>query len=330
MYKNYLITIVILSLIIGCEVDDIQKNKPIANNDRAIVMQGIQNRINILSNDQANESQIDKSSIMITSQPHSGEIDIDTQSGEVIYTVSDFNQTQDMFKYKVKDQNGIISNEAVVILDIKKLITKAKNWYIKIIAIDQNNNIITSDTKFGELEDENVSQYNLKIYEQFNQANLSILLIDNNQKFKTIFYPHSDTSKKWNFILENHDTSADIVLKWQGVYVLDKFVDTYDRVRYKEYRYTKNPIVDYLKLVDKKSGVEIPAIQNGRICEYRFNMDGEHRREFEWILSDTKVKSNIFKPKSINKVKMQIIKPKIFSLDSPPPMDRMSYEQTSK
>jgi len=331
MYRIYLIVIVMIFFIIGCDSDKPKYIQPMAINDRFNVVEGVENKIDILANDLSEDSSIDKSSILITLQPTNGDIQIDQQSGEVFYSVTNLNQTQDIFKYKVKDLNGNTSNEAVVVLDINKALTKAKSWYIRVLAIDKTDDIKTSDSKFGELEDINASRYNLEVYNTFNQSQLSVLFQDNNKEFKALFHPYTEETQEWNFVLKSNNSNADIVLKWQGVYVLDAFMDSYGRKRYKEYRYTQNPIIYNLKLIDKKTGVELPAIQDGRIYEYSFNMNGDNIREFMWVLSDTEVNIKMLQSKSLKKEVKQVLDNKqVFKLNSPPMMDRISYEQSIK
>jgi len=330
MYKTYLLTLALLSLIVSCKVTNEINIKPMAHDDHAIITQNIENTIDILKNDQPNGIPIDKSSIIITLKPKYGDIKIDTESGTILYTLNDINQTQDIFKYQVKNINGLLSNEAIVTLEIKKTMTKAKNWYIKIVAINQSDNITISDTKFGELETKNTDIYNLKTYNKFDTTNFNISLISNQQKFKSLFYTHNDQTKKWSFKLNSDNKNADILLTWQGIYVLEKFTDKYNRTRYKEYRYTKNPIVNYLKLIDKQNGVEIPAIQNSKICKYQFNMNGKKSREFEWVLNDIPINSKTFKQTPTHKQVIQKTKINSFDLHTPPAIDRDTYGTNDK
>ena len=331
MNKKYYIFVVLLLSIVGCEDSTIQQSHPVANNDTYIITESVENKLDILSNDISPYGSIDKSSIKIISQPKEGDITIDTQTGSVIYLSHESNQTKDQFTYEVTDSNGVVSNEAIVILNIKKPAIKATNWYIRVIAINETDSIVSSDSKFGELDDNNASDYNLKLYTAFSQSQLSVIFQDNNQSFKSLFYPYS-SNKKFHFLLKSANANADIVLKWQGIYVLDAFMDNYGRKRYKEYRYTKNPIVYNLKLVDKKTGLEIPAIENGRIYEYRFNMDGSNSREFMWVLSDSKVDIKMLKSTSLKEeFKVEQNNHKLFELNSPPKIyDRIKDETSLK
>ncbi len=44
-----------------------------------------------------------------------------------------------------------------------------------------------------------------------------------------------------------------------------------------------------MKLVDSSNGVEIPALVNGKVQIYTFNMSGQKERNFEWVVQTTQV-----------------------------------------
>jgi len=318
-----LITIILFIFINGCNNNN--KSTTHANNDKFIVTKGIKTKLNILENDYTNGYNINELSIIIKQKPKIGTITLNDTTKNILYICETHSlSNNDYFSYVIKNPNGTLSNEAKVWIDLTNIQKQPKNWYIKIIAIDKDRNIKTSDTKFGELDTNNTKDYNLKIFKPFNKSDLSILINNNNEEFKTLFYPYSTTDKSWYFTLKSSSPTSNIVLKWQGIYVLHKYIDNYNRTRYKEYRYTKNPIVYHLKLVDMKNNMEIPAIQNDRIYEYRFNMNGENSRKFQWILTEEKIdlktiETKYFKTSYIHNDIQNIN----FDIHTPPTIDRI-------
>lgn len=92
--------------------------EPIAIDDGADVdLSSIdpQTTITILANDFDRDGTIDPSSIEITQQPSSGDLSIDFSTGLVTYLASGIFDT-DQFRYTVRDNRGLLSNEATVTL----------------------------------------------------------------------------------------------------------------------------------------------------------------------------------------------------------------------
>lgn len=92
-------------------------NPPEAIDDSTQTLEDSPATINILTNDDDHDGTIDPNTVLILNGPANGDI-ILNDDGTVTYTpVSDFNGT-DNFTYTMKDNDGVVSNEATVTITI--------------------------------------------------------------------------------------------------------------------------------------------------------------------------------------------------------------------
>ncbi len=92
---------------------------PVTQSDAVIVQSGEAVTIDVLANDSDADGSIDKTSLVITNEPNSGTVEINLLNGKITYTPDDFLISNDSFSYKVKDDQGAISNEANVEINNK-------------------------------------------------------------------------------------------------------------------------------------------------------------------------------------------------------------------
>jgi hypothetical protein len=122
MIKNIGYIIVGLLFIVGCESVTIpaEVNAPVANDDTVNAVKAQKIDIEVLKNDTDSDGSIDKTSVTIVVKVKHGKTEVDKNTGKVAYT-SDGNFTgDDTFTYKVKDNNGALSNEATVTIHVKE------------------------------------------------------------------------------------------------------------------------------------------------------------------------------------------------------------------
>jgi len=175
--------------------------------------------------------------------------------------------------------------------------TKATQWYIRLLAENISSNMKTVSTQLGELEEENtVQKHTLKALTPFGGRYVDIVFKDpegvKNGEYKVNFHRYKDGEEdKWRFTIKTDKNSVndDILLSWRGVYVLKSYQDKQNRHRYSEYRSLTNPIIKYMKLIDTKTGKEMPVMVDGKVQTYSFNMNGEQTRTFEWIVQTKEV-----------------------------------------
>ena len=113
---------------------------PIANADTATVQKGEAVIIDVLSNDSDSDGSLDTSSLFIVSDPGAGTVDIDIVTGEITYTHDGSATTDDSFIYTIQDDQGDVSNEAIVSITIIDSPTPSDNptFYISTTGNDSN------------------------------------------------------------------------------------------------------------------------------------------------------------------------------------------------
>lgn len=188
--------------------------------------------------------------------------------------------------------------------------TKPSNWYIRITAEDSSRSMKTGSTQLGELEVSNaVEKHTLKALTPFGGTYLDIIFRDpagvDAGDYKVNYHTYdAGTEDRWVFTVRTDDVNADILLSWRGLFVLTPYTDDQNRLRYKEYRSTTNPLIKNMKLIDVDTGNEIAATVNGKVQIYSFNMDGQSERTFEWVVQIDEVDI----PAQVNKLSTLQIK----------------------
>jgi VCBS repeat-containing protein len=92
---------------------------PMALNDHSETDENESVRIDILGNDSDPDGSIDSSSVSIIQDPIHGTVDVDPATGVVTYSPSNGDCGSDSFSYVVEDNEGAISNEATVDIEIQ-------------------------------------------------------------------------------------------------------------------------------------------------------------------------------------------------------------------
>jgi len=173
--------------------------------------------------------------------------------------------------------------------------TIPSNWYVRLVVQDTSRGLKSSSTQLGELEENDaVEKHTLKALNPLNGSYLDIVFVDPvgvvPGDYKSNFHVYQeDTEDQWHFTVKTDDNTSDIMLTWQGVYVLTPYTDEQDRKRYKEYRSVTNPLIKNMKLVDTVNGKEIALMVDGKIETYTFNMNGQNERTFKWVVQNEEV-----------------------------------------
>jgi hypothetical protein len=176
------------------------------------------------------------------------------------------------------------SPEGIVIENIPS------NWYIRIVAEDNNRSLKTNLSQLGELEESDaVQQHTLLSGGRFANPYLDVVFVDPDGvsagDYKTNYHVYGQgINDSWHFQVVTDDVNAEIRLSWNGLYVLTPTIDAQNRIQYTEYRSSTNPLIAKMKLIDSATGVEIPAMVDNDIQVYTFNMNGQVTRSFEWIV----------------------------------------------
>ena len=171
--------------------------------------------------------------------------------------------------------------------------TKVSNWYVDIIAEDRARGLESHATQLGAINAPDAAQkHSLKTFAPFDGL-LDVLVVNPHRlqagEYRTNYHVFkTDIEDRWSFSVKCDNPNAEIVLSWRGLYVLAPYEDS-GRQMYKSHRSVTNPLLKQMKLVDKKNGVEVQAVRDGRLALYVFNMDGNISREFEWVVATSEV-----------------------------------------
>jgi len=171
--------------------------------------------------------------------------------------------------------------------------TNPSNWYIRIVAQDITRGLKREDAQLGQLEvSDATSQHTLRSYYDFD-GYFDVLFIDPTGvptgQYRSNFHPYQDsTEDRWSFTVMSSDATINVAISLRGLYILTPYQED-DRMMYKEYRSTTNPLLKQMKLVDTATGTEIAAVQDGKVQTYAFNMNGKTTRTFEWVVETQEV-----------------------------------------
>jgi Ca2+-binding RTX toxin-like protein len=91
---------------------------PVATDDLAMTMEDEAIAIEVLANDADPDGNLVPSTLMIGSGPQNGVLSVDASSGLVVYTPASDYWGIDSFTYTIQDDDGILSNEAVVTVTV--------------------------------------------------------------------------------------------------------------------------------------------------------------------------------------------------------------------
>ena len=91
---------------------------PTANDDSASVDQGQSVVVDVLANDSDTDGSLNPSSVTIQQSPANGTVSVNSSTGTVNYTHDGSDAASDTFTYTVADDDGAVSNEATVSIDV--------------------------------------------------------------------------------------------------------------------------------------------------------------------------------------------------------------------
>ncbi len=100
---------------------------PVANNDQATVNRNQSSVINVLANDTDADGTVNPTTVTIVQNPTNGTVSVNPTTGAVTYTPANGFAGQDSFTYTIKDNNGAVSNTAIVSITVVNAIPVANN-----------------------------------------------------------------------------------------------------------------------------------------------------------------------------------------------------------
>src|SRR4029079_15812316 len=111
-------TLVIKDYVNGTFGITLENAAPVASTDTVTTVKNIKTVIDILANDTDADGTLDPATVAIGSGPAHGSVTIDTATGKITYTPTTGYVGADSFTYTVKDDDGVISNESTVNIDV--------------------------------------------------------------------------------------------------------------------------------------------------------------------------------------------------------------------
>ena len=215
-------------------------------------------------------------------------------------------------------------------LDKREVIeTIAKEWYVRIVVEDTTNNMKTAGAQLGQLNTADVvTKHTLKAIAPFRPTFLDVVFVNpvgvDAGSYKSNFHASSTDADSWEFTIKSHDSNADMILGWRGLYVLTPYIDSENRERYHEYRSLTNPLIPYMTLVDVTNNTEVEVMLNDTVNEYVFNMGGVTERTFRWKVKDTslvtlpriRIFSKVVTPVLTQEQKLQKLQVKLLRKDA--------------
>jgi PKD repeat protein len=91
-----------------------------AVNDASVTGEGIPVPLNMLANDSDVDGSVDATSVVITAPPARGSLQLDPQTGTVTYTPATNFVGSDVFRYRVRDNVGLLSNIATAVIVVQQ------------------------------------------------------------------------------------------------------------------------------------------------------------------------------------------------------------------
>ncbi len=92
---------------------------PAAADDTVVLEEDVPHAINVLGNDSDIEGNLDASSVEVVAGPASGTTVVDPATGVITYTPGEDFNGDDLFRYRVRDEDGLWSNDAAVRLTVE-------------------------------------------------------------------------------------------------------------------------------------------------------------------------------------------------------------------
>jgi len=115
---------------------------PVANNEVVTTLANVPLSIPVLSVDNP-VTAFNPASVTITVEPNSGQVAVDPTTGDVTYTPSTNFVGGDEFSYTVADNNGQVSNTAIVNINVGTEISSAKGAAHSLVYTDENGTPVT-------------------------------------------------------------------------------------------------------------------------------------------------------------------------------------------
>jgi hypothetical protein len=194
----------------------------------------------------------------------------------------------------------------------------APEWKIAFSLQNITDNIDFSGASCGRVSTNDVA--NKRTLDSFGTKGLLDIVMykdTNMSKEYSIVYKAFSDEESWDFDIISADDEAEIIIQWQFYKLIRD--DRNNHLRYKEIFDSKNKALKYMKLIDIQTNEEIPAVVDGNVNRYTFNMDGGTKHTFKWVYSKSIIENTkIYKLSKKIETKKEKKFQKEFDLTKPP------------
>ena len=166
----------------------------------------------------------------------------------------------------------------------KKVKVKAM-WAMTLYAEDANSKLKSVETRFGQIKKakSGADAYDQESFPSWPKLAINFEADGPGSKYKGDY--HNITRKKgdeWTFVVTSSDVNRAVTLRWSE---LQKVVLLKSKAQPRPYKRIEAPGAKKLRrmqLIDLETGEKIPAVVDGELQSYTFNMEGEKTRTFKW------------------------------------------------
>jgi hypothetical protein len=196
-----------------------------------------------------------------------------------------------------------------------------QEWYVRLIAVSEDENLQDSNNVLGQLQ-ESIAGYD--------RHDLPALL-PFDAPYMSLSFPHYEWGDKagsytsdyhavntgdadqWTFEIHSDDPYRDIDLYWDGVYLLEGIwtQDNGQKTWSQSKQMDAGKLYGQMVLEDLDLGIQVKAMEDDVVNHYSFNMENLTVRTFRWVYTGEKTKKG-------KKVKLPKAKPVKASPKEPP------------
>ncbi|ADV45950.1 hypothetical protein [Nitratifractor salsuginis] len=158
-------------------------------------------------------------------------------------------------------------------------------WAMTLYAEDADSKLKSVETRFGQIKKakKGVDAYDQESFPSWPKLAVNFEADGPGSKYKGDY--HNITrwrGDEWNFVVTSSDVNRAVTLRWSE---LQKVVLLKSKAQPRPYKRIEAPGARKLRrllLIDLKTGEKIPAVIDGKLQSYTFNMEGEKTRRFKW------------------------------------------------
>lgn len=205
---------------------------------------------------------------------------------------------------------GLISNTAIAAKNSNakaKSSKPAKQWYMKTtleVAVNPDKTIEDkSSGVFGKLDESHAGydQHDIPAFGSTARSQGAIVFVHGDEwgekagEYLSDYHGSNKHSDSWVFNVNSRHLDGEATLSWDGLFVLNSS-EINGRRQYNKKKDVRNATLENLQLIHLDTLTVIPAVTNGVLNTYTFNMEGKSSHQFRWVLGP--INASYFEPAS--------------------------------